>query len=221
MLRSSKVSTKFLAGALGLGVIGILAACSPETGPDATSEVPAEAPETTTEIPAADPEVPAATEDSPAIGEDPVSEQPLDSAAGGTVAEVVEENESFNTLEQAIQAAGLEETLSEPGPYTVFAPTDEAFAALPPEVLEQLLNPENQDQLRQILAYHVVPGEVTSPNVTPGEISTVAGEPITVEDNAGELSVSGANVIQPDITASNGVVHAIDQVLLPPSLQVQ
>jgi uncharacterized surface protein with fasciclin (FAS1) repeats len=81
------------------------------------------------------------------------------------------------------------------------------------------LQPENRDTLRQILTYHVVPGSLTSPSVTPGEVDTVAGEPVTIADDGGVITVDGAAVVQPDIIASNGVIHAIDQVLLPPELQ--
>lgn len=213
MLQSSKISKRLLAGVAGFGLVGILAACSP---PETTSEVPDD---TTSEAPATT-ESPYSSEESPAVGADPNATTSEEAAAGSeTLAEAVESGDSFNTLEQAIQAAGLEEILSEPGPYTVFAPTDEAFAALPPEVLDQLLQPENKETLRQVLTYHVVPGSITSPSVTPGEIATVEGESVTVEDNAGEITVGGATVVQPDIIASNGVIHAIDQVLLPPELQ--
>lgn len=213
MLRSSKTYKKLLAGIAGFGLVGVLAACSP-------SETASEVPEDTTAQAPTTSESPYSSEESPAVGGDPATTTSEESAAGSeTLAEAVESGESFNTLEQAIQAAGLEETLSEPGPYTIFAPTDEAFAALPPEVLDQLLQPENQDTLRQVLTYHVVPGSITSPSVTPGEVETVAGEPVTIEDNAGEITVGGAEVVQPDIIASNGVIHAIDQVLLPPELQ--
>jgi len=212
MLQSSKISKKLLAGFAGIGLVGILAACTP---PETTTEAPAD---TTSQAPTTSD--PYSSESSPAVGEDPATTTSEESVAGNeTLAELVESGDSFNTLEQAIQAAGLEETFNEPGPYTVFAPTDEAFAALPPEVLDQLLQPENQDTLRQVLTYHVVPGSVTSPSITPGEVTTVAGEPVAIEDNAGTITVDGAAVVEPDIIASNGVVHAIDQVLLPPSLQ--
>lgn len=214
MLQSSKISRKVLAGIAGVGLVGILAACSP---PETTAETPED---TTSQAPATSESL-NSNEESPAVGEDSTTATSDTAAGSETLAEAVESGDSFNTLEQAIQAAGLQETLSEPGPYTVFAPTDEAFAALPPEVLDQLLQPENKETLRQILTYHVVPGSITSPSVTPGEVETVAGEPVTIEDNAGEITVGGAQVVQPDIIASNGVIHAIDQVLLPPELQQQ
>lgn len=215
MLQSSRISRRLLTGFAGLGLVGVLAACSP---PETTSQVPddtvSQAPETSAS--------PYSSEESPTVGESPTGATSEEAAAGSeTLAEAVESGDSFNTLEKAVKAAGLEETLSEPGPYTVFAPTDEAFAALPPEVLEQLLQPENKETLRQILTYHVVPGSITSPSVTPGEIATVEGESVAVEDNAGKITVGGATVVQPDIVASNGVIHGIDQVLLPPELEQQ
>ncbi|GAB4373704.1 MAG: hypothetical protein Kow00121_17230 [Elainellaceae cyanobacterium] len=212
MLQSLKISKKLLAGTIGIGLLGVVAACAPETP---TADAPLTDETETTEVPA--------TEEEPLTGQGPVTEEAPEIAATGneTVAEVVSQAESFSTLQQAIEAAGLEETLGEAGPYTVFAPTDEAFAALPPEVLEQLLQPENQEQLRQVLAYHVVPQGIPSTDITPGEVSTVEGQPVTIADNAGEITVDGAAVVQPDIIASNGVVHAIDQVLVPPGLQLQ
>lgn len=211
MLNSIKFSKKLFAGVLGVSLVGALAACAPPTDPAADAPV-GDTPTT-------------ATSPDPAVGESPVAGDPTtgDTTAVGdaTVAEIVQQDGSFSTLEQAIQAAELEDVLNAEGPYTVFAPTDEAFAALPPETLDQLLQPENQDALRQILTYHVVPGSITSPSVTPGEIGTVEGSSLVVDSAAGEVLVDGARVIQPDIIASNGVVHAIDQVLLPPGLQLQ
>jgi uncharacterized surface protein with fasciclin (FAS1) repeats len=136
-----------------------------------------------------------------------------------TIEAVVEGNDSFNTLATAIKAAGLQETLNSEGPYTIFAPTDEAFAAIPPETLQQLLLPENQQVLRQILSYHVVPGNMSSTEIQSGQVNTVEGSAVDINTAAGNVTVSGANVVQPDIAANNGVIHAIDRVLLPPSLQ--
>ncbi|MFW5686527.1 MAG: fasciclin domain-containing protein [Spirochaetota bacterium] len=97
----------------------------------------------------------------------------------------------------------------------VFAPTDEAFAKLPEGTLESLLKPENRDQLRAILTYHVVPGEVMASQVKPGKVKTVNGEQITVAKKEGQLMVDEATIVQTDIAASNGVVHVIDSVILP------
>lgn len=139
-----------------------------------------------------------------------------------TIVAVASESASFTTLAQAIEAAGLAETLAGEGPYTVFAPTDEAFAALPEGTLDTLLQPENQETLTQILTYHVIPAEVMAADVTAGEVETVAGSPldVTVDDATGDVMVNGANVVQTDISASNGVIHAIDEVLLPPDVEL-
>jgi uncharacterized surface protein with fasciclin (FAS1) repeats len=128
-------------------------------------------------------------------------------------------NDSFKTLTAALKAAGLTETLSGEGPFTVFAPTDAAFAALPQDALQELLKPENKDILVKILTYHVVPGRVTSTDLKSGEVKTVEGDPVNVKvDPAAGVTVNDARVVQPDIQASNGIIHAIDKLILPPSL---
>lgn len=128
-------------------------------------------------------------------------------------------NDSFKTLTAALKAAGLTETLSGQGPFTVFAPTDAAFAALPQDALQELLKPENKDILVKILSYHVVPGSVTSNDLKSGEVKTVEGGAVNVQVNPGQGAiVNDATVVQPDIKASNGVIHAIDKVILPPDL---
>ncbi|WP_127562701.1 fasciclin domain-containing protein [Nioella ostreopsis] len=122
---------------------------------------------------------------------------------------------TFNTLVAAVQAAGLEETLRGEGPFTVFAPTDEAFAALPEGTVETLLMEENLDQLVAILTYHVVPGAVMSGDLSDGMMATtVQGGEIEIGTTDG-VTVNGANVIAADIEASNGVIHVIDAVILP------
>lgn len=143
---------------------------------------------------------------------------------GGNQADIVEtavNAEGFNTLVTALQEADLVSTLQGEGPFTVFAPTDEAFAALPDGTLESLLQPENRDQLVNILTYHVVPGAVMAADVTQLEqANTVAGAPITIQVSDGTVMLMGDNtaqVVQTDIEASNGVIHVIDTVLMPPS----
>ncbi len=124
----------------------------------------------------------------------------------------------FNTLVAAVQAAGLVETLSGPGPFTVFAPTDEAFAKLPEGTIEHLLKPENKDQLVAILTYHVVPGKVTSGEVVKlTSVTTVQGSPLSIQVKEGAVKVNNATVTTVDVEATNGVVHVIDTVLLPPA----
>lgn len=139
----------------------------------------------------------------------------------GTLTQLVSQGESFSTLETALKAAGLDSALNESGPFTVFAPTDEAFAALPAETLQALLLPENQRVLQQILAYHVVSGSVTSDTIQPGEVATVEGNSVAIAQEGETVTVSGARVVQADIVATNGVIHAIDQVLIPPGLNLQ
>ncbi|MCE6961146.1 fasciclin domain-containing protein [Cereibacter sphaeroides] len=124
---------------------------------------------------------------------------------------------SFSTLLAAAEAAGLVETLKGDGPYTVFAPTDAAFAALPQGTVEDLLKPENKAKLTEILTYHVVPGEVMSSDLTEGmKAATVEGGELTVSLEGGP-KVNGIAISQPDVDASNGVIHVIDGVLMPES----
>jgi len=123
---------------------------------------------------------------------------------------------SFNTLAQALQAADLVATLKSQGPFTVFAPTDEAFAKLPPGTLENLLKPENKSQLQAILTYHVVSGKVMSSDAAKlSSAKTVNGQSFRIRDTGNGLMVDDANVATADILASNGVIHVIDQVILP------
>jgi uncharacterized surface protein with fasciclin (FAS1) repeats len=136
----------------------------------------------------------------------------------GTIVEVAAGNDSFKTLVAAIQAAGLTKTLSGKGPFTVFAPTDKAFEALPKGTVENLLKPENKAQLQKVLTYHVVAGEVTSKMIKPGNVNTVEGSSVKISVNGDKVMVGPANVISADVDASNGVIHVIDRVLLPPNL---
>ena len=123
---------------------------------------------------------------------------------------------SFKTLATALGAAGLVETLKGPGPFTVFAPTDEAFAKLPAGTLESLLKPENKAKLAGILSYHVVAGEVMAADVVKlTSAKTVNGQSVKIAVDGGKVEVDGANVVKTDIGASNGVIHVIDTVLLP------
>jgi len=125
-------------------------------------------------------------------------------------------NDQFSTLVAAVTAAGLVETLQGDGPFTLFAPTNEAFAALPAGTVENLLKPENKDQLIKVLTYHVVPGAVTSDQLAGQriDVATVQGQTVRVNGTNG-VRVNNARVTQADIIASNGVIHRIDRVLLP------
>jgi len=125
---------------------------------------------------------------------------------------------SFKTLVTALEAADLVDTLKGKGPFTVFAPTDEAFAKLPKGTLEELLKPENKDKLKTILTYHVVSGEVLAKDVVKlDKAKSVQGEEITVKVKDNDVMVDNAKVLKTDIKASNGVIHVIDSVIMPPS----
>ncbi|MEL6439782.1 MAG: fasciclin domain-containing protein [Cyanobacteria bacterium J06621_8] len=140
-------------------------------------------------------------------------------ASAGNIVEVAAGGEIFNTLVAAVEAAELVDLLADSSAsYTVFAPTDEAFSQLPEGALEFLLQPENQPVLQQVLSYHVLPEAVTSGEISGGEVETLDGELITEVTDEGVI-VNNANVITADIQASNGVIHAVDQVLLSEELQ--
>lgn len=125
---------------------------------------------------------------------------------------------SFNTLVAAVKAADLVDTLKGDGPFTVFAPTDDAFKKLPEGTVETLLKPENKDQLVAVLTYHVVPGKVMAADVVKLEsATTVQGQDVTIQVEDGKVMVDGAKVTQTDIKTSNGVIHVIDSVILPES----
>lgn len=124
----------------------------------------------------------------------------------------------FKTLAAALDAAGLVTTLKGSGPFTVFAPTDAAFAKLPAGTVEELLKPENKEKLTAILTYHVVPGAVMAEQVTQlSEAKTVNGAMVKISAKNGKVMINDANVVTPNIETSNGVIHVIDRVILPPS----
>lgn len=135
--------------------------------------------------------------------------------ADKNVVEIAAGLEDFSTLVAAVKAAGLAETLSGDGPFTIFAPTNEAFAALPEGTVETLLKPENKEKLTSILTYHVVPAKVMASDVAPGEVATVNGEKFTVAVKDGSVMVDGAKVVKTDVVGTNGVIHVIDSVIMP------
>lgn len=141
-------------------------------------------------------------------------------AEAGDIVAVASANPDFSTLVAAVGAAGLVETLQGPGPFTVFAPTNEAFAALPAGLVDKLLLPENKAVLTQILTYHVVSGKIMAADVAAGDVPSVEGSNISVTVDGGVKLNGSANVIITDVAASNGVIHAIDAVILPPGLDV-
>lgn len=136
-------------------------------------------------------------------------------AADGDIVDVAAGAGTFNTLVAAVSAANLVETLQSEGPFTVFAPTDEAFAALPEGTVENLLKPENKNQLIAVLTYHVIAGKVMSTDLQDDmKAATVQGSSVTIDLDNGVM-VDGANVVAADIEATNGVIHVIDAVILP------
>lgn len=137
----------------------------------------------------------------------------------GDIVAIASETAGFSTLVAALTAANLVETLQGPGPFTVFAPTDEAFAALPAGLLDKLLLPENVAVLTSILTYHVVSGKVMSTDVMAGDVPSVEGSNITLGTTGG-VQVNDATVVSADIEASNGVIHVIDKVLVPPTVDL-
>jgi len=143
----------------------------------------------------------------------------MEEVAANDIVAVASSTEGFSTLVAALTAAGLVETLQGEGPFTVFAPNDEAFAALPAGLLEKLLLPENIAVLTAILTYHVVAGKVMSTDVTTGDAATVEGSTLALDTMSGVM-VNDATVIAADVEASNGVIHVIDKVLVPPTVDL-
>ncbi|MDQ8188400.1 fasciclin domain-containing protein [Pelagicoccus sp. SDUM812002] len=123
--------------------------------------------------------------------------------------------DDFSTLVAAVKAADLVGVLQGEGPYTIFAPTNAAFAALPEGTLESLLKPENKDKLVSILTYHVVPAKVMAKDVAAGMVDTANGTQLKIAVNGGSVMVQDANVVATDIMASNGIIHVIDKVMIP------
>lgn len=141
--------------------------------------------------------------------------EPAKDAAPGTVVEIAAGNPDFSTLVAAVKAAGLAETLSGEGPFTVFAPTNAAFEKLPKGTVEDLLKPENKKKLAGILTYHVVAGKVMAADVKTGKVKTVNGAELDIKVADGAVTVDGAKVVKTDIAGKNGVIHVIDAVVLP------
>lgn len=138
-----------------------------------------------------------------------------DATHPGDIVAVASGAGKFNTLVAAVKAAGLVETLQGKGPFTVFAPTDEAFAKLPEGTVASLLKPENKEKLVAILTYHVVPGKVMAADVKTMKAKTVNGKELSIKVEDGKVTVDDAKVIKTDVAAKNGVIHVIDSVILP------
>ena len=167
---------------------------------------------------------------SPALADDPgemkdssmeMEEMPMEesSAEANNIVEVASGSEDFSTLVQAIEAAGLADTLADSSSsYTVFAPTNEAFSQLPEGTLEYLLQPENKEVLQQVLSYHVLPESVSSSEISSGEVESLDGGLVTEVTDEG-IMVNNASVVTSDVEASNGIIHGVNRVLLPADLQ--
>lgn len=195
-MRTTKIRITFIGLAAAASLT--LAAC----GSDSSTE------ETSSPSPAATSEMASPTASA-------TDEEMGDEASTSDIVGVASANPTTSTLVLALDAAGLVEALQAPGPFTVFAPTDDAFAALPEGVLDKLVQPENKDALTKILTYHVVEGAVMAADVTDGEVPTLEGQTLTLSTADG-VTVNGAKVTTADVEASNGVIHLIDTVLLPP-----
>ena len=205
-----KSSTRIAAVAAITGLV-VLSACGSDSN-DTTSDA------VTTDAPTAATDAPMTETTEGDMAEDDMAED--DMAEVGTIVDVAVANGSFGTLVAAVTAAGLVDALSADGPLTVFAPTDDAFAALPEGLVDCLLLEENVDALTAILTYHVVDGAVMSTDLTDGPVPTLQGEEITVDLTDGVVLNDGPTVVIADVPASNGVIHAIDGVLVPPSIDV-
>jgi uncharacterized surface protein with fasciclin (FAS1) repeats len=195
---------RFMVGAAVATLAVVTAACG-DDDEAAQQEDPSAAAETETE----------STNDAAGDSKSSMSETPA------TVVDVAASDENFSTLVTAVQAAGLADTLSGAGPFTVFAPINDAFAALPQGTVDALLQPDSRDQLTSVLTYHVVAARALSDDLTDGmTVTTVQGQALTVNMTGTAVTLTDASgntvsVLQPDIEAGNGVVHVIDGVLLP------
>lgn len=136
----------------------------------------------------------------------------------GTLTKTIADSATFATLTKALKAAELDITLGTEGTYTIFAPTDEAFGKLPAGTLDKLLLPENKEKLRSLLLYHVIAGKMLAADLKDGEVKTMNGEKIEVEIEDDRIEVNDAKVFSSDVMASNGVMHSVDRVIVPKSL---
>ena len=160
-----------------------------------------------------------ATQTQQVAGNVKTAASPAPMAQAKDIVAIASGDAQFKTLTKALTAAGLVPTLQGKGPFTVFAPTDAAFAALPKGALDDLLKPANKAKLAKILTYHVVSGSVLSTSLKSGDVPTVEKSPVKVVVSGGKVTVGGANVVKADIKASNGVIHVIDKVLMPPDVK--
>jgi uncharacterized surface protein with fasciclin (FAS1) repeats len=194
-----KLSAKKLSVAIAL-LIPVMASCASEMAeaPIAPSMSPAQTAPTTT----------------------PTTSSAAPAETSGSIVDVASANPSLKMMTAAIQAAGLTSTLQGKGPFTVFAPTDQAFASVPAATRQRVLQPENRAILTRILTYHVVSGEITSSQLKSGDVKTVEGKTIDIQVNSERVTVNDAKVTQPDIRANNGVIHVVDRIIIPPDVNL-
>lgn len=203
---NARMRRNFTGIALGSLLFPIVAAC----GPQQTAETP---PATTSPVPEAT--TPASP--SPGVQGSPV---PGAQAQAENVVKLIEDNPSLRTLSSAIDEADLNDTLDRGGPYTIFAPSDQAFAAIPAATRERLLKDENRALLRQVLTNHVVPGNLTANQLKSGQVQTQAGNSVNVQVDGQQVRVNESRVTQADLQAGNGVVHIVDRIILPPNVNL-
>jgi uncharacterized surface protein with fasciclin (FAS1) repeats len=222
MRLNAPILKKTLLSAIALSSAVALSACGQPTTDNTTTPSAAETPNTNTS-PVADVPSPTTSSVSPIPTTEAASPSPSGTATAnqnlGQLALAASNQGSFTILTKAVQAAGLTSNLSAQGPYTVFAPTDEAFKALPAGTIDNLLKPENKTKLVKLLSYHVVPGRITSSQLKSGNVKTVEGNNIAVSVSGSGVTVNKAKVVQADIPASNGIVHVVDKVILPPNFK--
>lgn len=216
MLLRKKSVRKLLLGMIGLCLVVAIAACS---APDAKTSSISGASSTTRafSLPTESPLT--STSQNPAAADSSDSSTSL-TFSNGTVGETVSQISTFKLLDRLLKTTGLEETLNQPGPYTLFAPTNDAFADLPSGTLEKLLRPDNKDKLKQTLMYHMVLDDLISSHIKSGQINTLAGKSIKITSDAGKITVDESKTVKSEITTKNGVIYAIDQVLLLPGLSL-
>lgn len=217
-------TTQPLGALIGLLSAGVLIGAPVMAQSTTSPQAPAPTYPSTKPAPEADPTMPEAVESqapgastTPGTAETPTPGEPIDTSSL-TIAELASNATDFTALAAALEAADLTETLASEGPYTVFAPTDEAFAALPAGALEFLLQPENKALLQQVLTYHVADGAILSSDLSTGTVETLGGGLAVQVDSEGVI-INDASVIGADIEASNGIIHVVNQVLLPEDLR--
>jgi uncharacterized surface protein with fasciclin (FAS1) repeats len=204
---SAQLKKTLVGMTLGALMLPIFAACTGQN----TTQVP---PTNTEPVPDATTTPGSA---SPGVQGSPVSGG---QSTAKNVVDLIDKNPSLRTLASTIDEADLQNTLEQAGPYTIFAPSDRAFAALPAATRQRLLKDENKALLRQILTYHVVPGSITSSQLKSGQVKTQSGSSVNVQVNGKQVKVNQSQVIQPDLQAANGVVHIVDRILLPPNIKL-